>query len=55
MGRKPLLSAPQVAHARTLLEQGEHPGDIARVLEVSRRTLEQGFRKRGRDDPGVSI
>jgi len=39
MGRKPLLSAPQVAHARKLLEQGESPGDIAQSLNVSRRTL----------------
>src|SRR5215510_8044472 len=39
MGRKPLLSASQVAHARKLLEQGESPDDIARLLKVSRRTL----------------
>ena len=39
MGRKPLLSAQQVAHARTLLEQGERPHTVARSLNVSRRTL----------------
>ena len=39
MGRKPLLSAPQVAHARKLLEQGESPHTVARSLSVSRRTL----------------
>ena len=39
MGRKPLLSAQQVAHARKLLEQGERPNTVARSLNVSRRTL----------------
>jgi DNA invertase Pin-like site-specific DNA recombinase len=39
MGRKPLLSAQQVAHARKLLEQGEHHNAVARSLHVSRRTL----------------
>src|SRR5713226_9540523 len=38
MGRKPKLSPQQVAHARKLLEQGERPGDVARLLKVSRRT-----------------
>ena len=39
MGRKPLLSPQQVAHARTLLEQGERPDTVAQSLNVSRRTL----------------
>jgi DNA invertase Pin-like site-specific DNA recombinase len=39
MGRKPLLSVQQVAHARQLLEQGEHYNTVARSLHVSRRTL----------------
>jgi DNA invertase Pin-like site-specific DNA recombinase len=39
MGRKPLLSAQQVTHARKLLEQGEHHNMVARSLHVSRRTL----------------
>src|SRR6266850_1180614 len=39
MGRKPQLSAQQVAHARKLLGQGEHPNDVAQSLKVSRRTL----------------
>lgn len=39
MGRKPLLSPQQVAHARKLREQGESPRDIAQSLNVSRRTL----------------
>src|SRR5712671_324482 len=47
MGRKPLLSAPQVAHARTLLEQGERPVHVAQLLKVSRRTLERALRSAG--------
>jgi DNA invertase Pin-like site-specific DNA recombinase len=39
MGRKPLLTAQQVAHARKLREQGESPDDVARLLTVSRRTI----------------
>jgi DNA invertase Pin-like site-specific DNA recombinase len=39
MGRKPLLSAQQAAHARKLREQGESPRNIAQSLNVSRRTL----------------
>ena len=39
MGRKPLLSTQQVAHARKLLNQGEHHNTVARSLGVSRRTL----------------
>jgi DNA invertase Pin-like site-specific DNA recombinase len=44
MGRKPLLSAPQIAHARKLLEQGERPVHVAQLLNVSRRTLERALR-----------
>jgi DNA invertase Pin-like site-specific DNA recombinase len=43
MGRKLLLSAPQVAHARKLLEQGERPVHVAQLLNVSRRTLERAL------------
>jgi len=43
MGRKPLLSTPQIAHARQLLEQGERPVHVARLLNVSRRTLERAL------------
>ena len=39
MGRKPLLTAQQVAHARKLRAQGESPKDVAQSLKVSRRTL----------------
>ena len=43
MGRKPLLTAQQVAHARKLREQGESPRDIAQALTVSRRTIYRGL------------
>ncbi|MDR3554410.1 MAG: helix-turn-helix domain-containing protein [Syntrophobacteraceae bacterium] len=39
MGRKRLLFAQQVAHARKLIEQGEGADDVAQSLNVSRRTL----------------
>jgi DNA invertase Pin-like site-specific DNA recombinase len=40
MGRKRLLSAQQVAHARKLIWQGEEgPDNVAQSLNVSRRTL----------------
>lgn len=39
MGRKAKLSPQQVAHARKLIEQGEHHDTVAHSLKVSRRTL----------------
>jgi DNA invertase Pin-like site-specific DNA recombinase len=39
MGRKRLLSAQPVSHARKLIEQGEGPDKIAQSLNVSRPTL----------------
>ncbi|HRW98667.1 MAG TPA: recombinase family protein [Cyclobacteriaceae bacterium] len=39
MGRKPKLSPQQIAHARKLIEQGEHHDIVAQSLNVSRRTL----------------
>lgn len=45
MGRKPLLSTQQVAHARKLREQGEKVRDMARLLNVSRRTVERALQK----------
>ena len=39
MGRKPILTAAQTAHARKLVGQGERPADVAKVLGVSRRTV----------------
>ena len=44
MGRKPLLSAQQVAHARKLIEQGERPDDVASSLNVSRSTIYRALR-----------
>jgi DNA invertase Pin-like site-specific DNA recombinase len=47
MGRKPLLSSYQVAHARKLVEQGERPHEVARLLKVSRRTVYRALIKAG--------
>ncbi|MGE3537317.1 MAG: helix-turn-helix domain-containing protein [Candidatus Tectimicrobiota bacterium] len=43
MGRKPLLSASQITHARELLEQGKRAVQVASLLNVSRRTLERAL------------
>ena len=43
MGRKVKLTAQQVTHARTLIEQGEHHDSVAKSLGVSRRTLYRGL------------
>src|SRR5215471_13898839 len=43
MGRKPLLSAQQVAHARKLVGQGERPIPVAHLLNVSERTVERAL------------
>lgn len=39
LGRKPSLSPEQIAHARKLIEAGESPGTVARLLGVARSTL----------------
>lgn len=39
MGRKSKLTPQQIAHARKLIEQGEHHDNVAKSLGVSRRTL----------------
>src|SRR6266702_241236 len=46
MGRKPKLSPQQAAHARKLLDQGEHPVHVAQLLKVSRRTVERALLRR---------
>ena len=38
-GRKPKLSAPQIAHARKLVGQGEPVPEVARLLSVDRATI----------------
>jgi len=38
-GRKPKLSAPQIAHARKLVDQGEAVPEVARLLSVDRATI----------------
>jgi Site-specific recombinases, DNA invertase Pin homologs len=43
MGRKPKLTPQQVAHARKLIEQGEHHDNVAKSLNVSRKTLYRAF------------
>ncbi len=44
-GRKPKLTPQQVAHARKLIEQGEHHDTVAHSLKVSRRTLYRALRE----------
>lgn len=39
LGRKPALSPEQVTHARKLIDKGDSPGDVARILGVARSTL----------------
>ncbi len=39
MGRKPKLSPQQLAHARTLIDKGESPTQVAKLLKVARSTL----------------
>jgi DNA-binding phage protein len=34
-----MLSPPQVQHARVLIEKGDSPAHVARVLGVARSTL----------------
>jgi len=38
-GRKPKLTAQQISHARTLINQGEAPKSVAAILRVSRATV----------------
>lgn len=38
-GRRPSLSADQVAHARQQIEGGKSPGEVAKLLGVHRSTL----------------
>src|SRR5215471_16234252 len=44
LGRKPKLSPQHVAHARTLLDQGERPAHVAHLFKVSWRTVERALR-----------
>lgn len=39
LGRRPALSPEQLAHARKLVEGGESPGEVAKLLGVARSTL----------------
>jgi hypothetical protein len=41
MGRKPLLSAPQIAHARKPVKLGKHLSAAASELKILRSTIYQ--------------
>ena len=45
LGRRPRLSNDQLAHARTLLEKGESPAAVARLLNVCRSTLYNSMKR----------
>jgi DNA invertase Pin-like site-specific DNA recombinase len=44
-GRKPKLSAPQIAHARQLIEGGQRVQDVAALLSVGRVTLYRALQR----------
>ena len=44
VGRKPKLSMQQVAHARQLIDGGESPSNVARLLGVGRSTIYRALR-----------
>lgn len=39
LGRKPALSPEQITHARKLIDKGESPAVVAKLLKVARSTL----------------
>jgi len=39
MGRKPKLTPQQIKHARKLIDEGESPAHVAKLLNVARSTL----------------
>jgi DNA invertase Pin-like site-specific DNA recombinase len=45
LGRTPRLDEKKVAKARCLLEGGQSPGDVARILRVARSTLYESLRR----------
>src|SRR5215471_8810948 len=44
LGRKPKLTTQQAAHARDLINSGESPSNVARLLGVGRSTLYRALR-----------
>ena len=44
-GRKPKLTAPQIAHARKLIEQGDPVPDVAKLLSVDRATVYRALQR----------
>ena len=53
-GRRPALSAEQVATARLLLEQGRTVVDVARILHVSRRTIYRALERAGAEQVAMA-
>jgi DNA invertase Pin-like site-specific DNA recombinase len=47
-GRKPKLTAQQITHARTLLDQGKRVPEIAALLNVHRATIYRALAEEGR-------
>lgn len=45
LGRRPRLSNDQLAHARALLDKGESPAAVARLLNVCRATLYNSMKR----------
>jgi DNA invertase Pin-like site-specific DNA recombinase len=44
-GRKPKLTAPQLAHVRKLIEQGEAVPEVAKLLSVDRATIYRALQR----------
>jgi DNA invertase Pin-like site-specific DNA recombinase len=44
-GRKPKLSAPQIVHARKLVDQGEPVPEVAKLLRVDRATVYRALQR----------
>ena len=50
-GRKPKLIPQQIAHARKLLEEGEHRARVAALFKVGRKTLYRALNTPSLDYP----
>lgn len=46
-GRKPKLTAPQITHARTLIEQGQPVPEVAKLFGVDRATVYRALQRGG--------
>jgi DNA invertase Pin-like site-specific DNA recombinase len=45
LGRKPSLSENQLRHARELLDKGESPADVSKLLNICRATLYNSLKR----------